>query len=162
MTYQTPPPPAPGASLPGETVPLWAPLPGASLSGSVRRFFKKYADFTGHASRSEYWWWFLFEIIVNAVLWGLALVSGLADSVIAQNGTGIPGPGPWLVGALGFLWFVATIVPRLALIWRRLHDANLAGPWFFITFVPFGSIVLLVFALLPSAPAGARFDRPRG
>ncbi|AGW40584.1 hypothetical protein O159_03690 [Leifsonia xyli subsp. cynodontis DSM 46306] len=162
MTYQTPPPPAPDASLPGGTVPLWAPLPGASLGASVRRFFQKYADFTGRASRSEYWWWFLFDVIVNVVLWGLALISGLAGSTIAEDGTAVPGPGSWMVGVLGFLWFVATVVPCLALIWRRLHDANFAGPWFFITFIPFGSIVLLVFTLLPSAPAGARFDRPRG
>ena len=57
-------PTAPPAPPTGET-PLWAPLYGASLPQAVRRFFAKYADFSGRASRSEYWWWYLVTVIVD-------------------------------------------------------------------------------------------------
>lgn len=159
MSYEQPAPPAAPA---GQPVPLWAPLYGASLGDAIKRFFAKYADFSGRASRSEYWWWLLFAAIVGIVLEGLTLALGLPGSTVAADGSSQPGPGFWVAGILAFAWIVATIVPHLALIWRRLHDANLAGPFFFLAFVPLvGSIIVLVFTLLPSKPEGARFDRPR-
>ncbi|MFJ4254344.1 DUF805 domain-containing protein [Microbacterium sp. NPDC090003] len=48
---------------------------------------------------------------------------------------------------------------KLAATWRRLHDANLAGPFFFLAFIPVvGSWILLVLLLQGSKPEGARFD----
>ncbi len=57
------------------------------------------------------------------------------------------------------LWSLAVLVPGIALTVRRLHDTNKSGFWIFIALVPvIGPIVLLVFELLPSDPAGVRFD----
>jgi uncharacterized membrane protein YhaH (DUF805 family) len=54
---------------------------------------------------------------------------------------------------------LALFLPGLAVTIRRLHDIDRSGGWFWIILVPFaGSIVLLVFALLPSTPAKNRFD----
>lgn len=159
MTYQQPVQPT--AAQQGGAVPLWAPLYGAGFGDAVRRFFKKYADFSGRASRSEYWWFLLFDFLVGVVLWGLALVLGFAGSTTNPDGSVVPGPGYWVAAALITIWTLATLVPHLALIWRRLHDANFAGPWWFLSFIPFGGIVIFVFTLLPSNPLGARFDRPR-
>jgi len=154
-------PTAPPAAPTGET-PLWAPLYGASLGQAVQRFFKKYADFTGRASRSEYWWWYLVSIVVAIVLEVLALTLGTAGATANDDGTSTPGPLFWLPILLIAVWGLGTIVPHLALTWRRLHDVNLAGPFFFLGFIPFvGSIIVLVLVLLPSKPEGARFDRPR-
>lgn len=137
------------------TAPLDQPLYGASFGDAIRRFFKKYADFTGRASRSEFWWWYLFAIIIGAV-YGI-LLSSLGT--VGNGGRGI-GPFGWVLVVLYSLWGLAILVPSLALIWRRLHDANLAGPFFFLGFIPLvGWIILLVFYLLPSKPEGARFDR---
>jgi uncharacterized membrane protein YhaH (DUF805 family) len=156
--YQSTPPAQGGTS---ET-PLWAPLYGASLPQAFQRFFKKYADFTGRASRSEYWWWALVAAIVGIVLEVLALSLGSAGATVNADGTSAPGPLFWLPGLLIAVWSLGTLIPHLALIWRRLHDANLAGPFFFLAFIPIvGWIILLVFVLLPSKPEGARFDRPR-
>ncbi|MEO7016690.1 MAG: DUF805 domain-containing protein [Leifsonia sp.] len=159
MTYQPPVPPAAPYQQGGPT-PRWAPLYGASPVDAVRRFFTKYADFTGRASRSEYWWVALFEYVVTFVL---GLLAGIAGSVgsTTSGGITVPGPGYWIFGILLLIWGLGTIIPFLALIWRRLHDANFAGPWWFISFIPFGSLVILVFTILPSNPLGARFDRPR-
>jgi uncharacterized membrane protein YhaH (DUF805 family) len=63
------------------------------------------------------------------------------------------------VGVVFLLYATATVIPALALSWRRLHDSDRSGAWFFIIFVPLiGAIVLLIFTLLPAHPAGARFD----
>jgi uncharacterized membrane protein YhaH (DUF805 family) len=51
------------------------------------------------------------------------------------------------------------LLPSLAVTIRRLHDIDRSGGWFWIILVPVaGSIVLLVFALLPSTPGKNRFD----
>jgi len=128
------------------------PYYGAPLGAAVQRFFKKYA------SRSEFWWWFLVMAIVGAVFSILAL----ATSGPTVNEFGEP-VGPSGLGLVFFviygLWSLATLVPYLALVVRRLHDSNRSGFWIFIAFVPFvGGIILLVFLILDSNPQGARFD----
>ena len=70
-------------------------------------------------------------------------------------------PGPLFgVGiALLVIWWLAIIVPTLALSWRRLHDTNRSGLFWFLGFIPVvGGIILLVLFVLDSDPAGARFD----
>src|SRR4051794_17713464 len=49
-------------------VPLSQPLYGATIGQAVRRFWKKYVTFTGRASRSEFWWWYLVAVLVSIVL----------------------------------------------------------------------------------------------
>ena len=161
MSYENPAQRAPPVPTPAAAVPLWAPLYGASFGAAVKRVFSKYADFTGRASRSEYWWWILFSALVGIVLEVLALVLGLPGSTVSADGSSQPGPGFWVAGVLILVWILGTIGPHLAILWRRLHDANLAGPFFFLSFIPFGSLVVFIFTLLPSKPEGARFDRPR-
>jgi uncharacterized membrane protein YhaH (DUF805 family) len=140
--------------------PLDAPLRGASFGQAFTRFFKKYVIFHGRASRSEFWWWFLFNLIVSGVLYGIAAIGGASGATVSENGMTVPGPG-FAVAVIPYgLWALATIIPWLALAWRRLHDTNRSGAWYFIGFIPFvGGIILLVFFLLDSDPAGARFDR---
>lgn len=140
-------------------VPLSQPYYGAPIGAAVQRFFKKYATFTGRASRSEFWWWILANAVISFVLSMLALITGGGGGVDAA-GNPVPPSGLGLVFLIVlFLWGLATIVPHLALIARRLHDSNRSALWMLIAFVPFvGGIILLVFELLPSDPQGARFD----
>lgn len=130
--------------------PLSVPLHGATPVQAVSRFFRKYATFSGRASRSEYWWMQLALVILYVVPFLLSV------SVAVATGSSTSGPFADVVLAVVFL---GTIVPTLALTWRRLHDANLAGPWYFITFVPsVGGIILICLCAQRSNPAGARFD----
>ena len=91
---------------------------------------KKYADFSGRARRSEYWFFVLAAILVYVV----ALVIG---SVIGNQ-------------YLYFLCILALIVPTLAVSVRRLHDTNRSGWWLLIGLIPFGGIALLVFDVTDS------------
>jgi uncharacterized membrane protein YhaH (DUF805 family) len=68
---------------------------------------KKYADFNGRASRQEFWYFFAFVIIANAV-------AGLSGALLF---------GPLLSGAIGLL----LIIPQLAVAVRRLHDVGRTG-----------------------------------
>jgi uncharacterized membrane protein YhaH (DUF805 family) len=142
-----------------QAVPLSQPLYGATIGQAVTRFFTKYATFTGRASRSEYWWWFLVNAIVTIVISIISGISGPSFSVDQAGGFAF-GPGYWVNISLSTVWLLATIVPHLALVWRRLHDTDKAGPFYFLGLIPIvGWIIILVLLALPSNPAGARFDR---
>lgn len=126
--------------------PLWAPYYGAPFPVAVKRFFTKYAVFSGRASRSEYWWWALVGFLISMVFSIIGYVSESSAGTV-----------------LSAVWLLGTFIPSLALTVRRLHDANFSGWMLLIALVPFaGVIALLVFTLLPANPAGQRFDRPIG
>jgi uncharacterized membrane protein YhaH (DUF805 family) len=139
--------------------PLWAPLYGASLQQAVQRFFKKYATFSGRASRSEYWWWALVAFIVGIII-NIITSTGMTTT---PSGAAILGPSAVVGIILAVVWGLATIVPSLALLARRLHDVNLSAWLILVILVPFlGGLALLVMTILPSNPAGQRFDQPSG
>lgn len=154
------------------------PLPGASFSVAIKRYFTKYAVFSGRASRSEYWWSQLFVALCFAVPALFVFIGGMIGTAYAMSHPRpayeglVTYPG-WvespialfflLIGAISyFVLVVGSIIPTLAITWRRLHDANLPGPLWFLSLIPFGgSIIILVFSLLPSDPQGQRFDAQR-
>jgi uncharacterized membrane protein YhaH (DUF805 family) len=138
-------------------VPLDAPLRGASFGQAFTRFFKKYVIFHGRASRSEFWWWFLANWVISGVLYGISYTIG---SPMTVNENGVPTPVYSAALIPYTLWGIATFIPWLALSWRRLHDTNRSGGWWFIGWIPIvGWIILLVFLVQPPNPAGTRFDR---
>lgn len=99
---------------------------------------EKYAGFEGRASRSEYWWFVLFYVIAF-------VVATILDQI-------------WGFPLLAVLLWLALIVPSIAATARRLHDTNRSGWWILISLVPFvGSIILLVFVLMPSDPQANQF-----
>lgn len=111
-----------------------------SFATAVKSFWSNYTNFKGRARRSEYWFIQLFLIATNiavAVI-DLALMNGDVQRFIANGGGGI----------VGLIWILATIVPALAVLIRRLHDTNRSGWWALIGLVPVaGAIVLLVFTV---------------
>ncbi|WP_427133146.1 DUF805 domain-containing protein [Pseudarthrobacter sp. S9] len=139
--------------------PLWAPFYGATFQQAVQRFFKKYATFSGRASRSEYWWWALVSFAVGIVI-NIIMSAGMTTTA---SGAAALGPGAVVGIILAVIWGLATIVPSLALLARRLHDVNLSALLILVVLVPFlGGLALLVMTILPSNPAGQRFDQPSG
>lgn len=164
----------PGAQIRGAASPedLSLPLYGATFGQAIKRFFRNYVKFSGRASRSEFWWieLFLFLIqLIPSILYfiGVGMTAGAAtmaasDPYGAQMSSGPSGGALALTAVGGILMFLiglAVIVPTLALSWRRLHDGNFAGPFWFLTFIPgVGGLIVLVLMLMPSKPEGQRFD----
>lgn len=106
---------------------------------------RKYADFSGRARRSEYWYFALFYLLI---CFALAFIDGLIGSMNAAAGIGI----------LSGLFVLAMLIPSLAVTVRRLHDTDRSGWWFFISLVPLiGPIVLLVFSVQDSQAGANRF-----
>ena len=105
---------------------------------SIQTCLNKYADFKGKASRSEYWWFFLFTVIVG-------VIAGILDVVIFPGFTETVGTGP-----LRLLFNVAILVPGFAVGARRLHDTNRSGWWQLLYFTLIGIPVVLIFMALPT------------
>lgn len=140
------------------------PLYKASFGEAFLRFFKKYATFSGYASRSEFWWIQLAYFIVNMVLYipllmmvmplyGASLQSYHHDQVSSVDyhiGAGSL-IGIMIISAVFFVIWAATIIPRLAVTWRRLHDAGFSGLFYLLTFIPYiGAIIVAVLTALPT------------
>lgn len=106
---------------------------------------KKYADFSGRASRSEYWYFVLFYLLIAI---GLTVIDGVTGTLDAKSG----------VGLLSGIFGLAMIVPSISVNVRRLHDINRSGWWLLLIFaVIIGWIVLLVFGAMDSQPGDNRF-----
>tara|TARA_Y100000996_G_C22021804_1_gene437082 strand:- start:4 stop:438 length:435 start_codon:yes stop_codon:yes gene_type:complete len=87
---------------------------------SVKTCFKKYFDFKGRASRSEYWYFVLFIFLGYIVCFLLGLIT------------------PVLFSLLG-IFIIGIIIPAIAVTARRLHDINKSG-WFQALPIPPGII----------------------
>jgi uncharacterized membrane protein YhaH (DUF805 family) len=126
-----------------------------SPKAAIVSVFRNYATFSGRATRSEYWWFQLFQVVVFLlVVFGALIPVSLSDTPPGETP-----PAMGLVGTVLFLLGLAVIIPNLSVFVRRLHDSDLSGWFYFLTVIPgFGAIITVVFALLPSNPAGARFD----
>ena len=95
------------------------------------KVLKNYANFSGRASRSEYWYFVLFNIIIAFTL---AFIDGLLGEIIGSS-------YPFFY----IIYLVGIIIPSLAVLVRRLHDIDKSGTWIFIYLVPLiGGIWLLI------------------
>lgn len=99
-----------------------------------------YANFNGRARRKEYWMFTLFNFIFAAVAAILDNITGLAVEGIGY-------------GAIYSIYALATFIPGLAVLVRRLHDVGKSGWMFLIALIPLiGSIWLLVLLVTDSKP----------
>jgi uncharacterized membrane protein YhaH (DUF805 family) len=120
--------------------------PKTGFVGAIKKGFRGYVVWNARSTRSEYWWWTLFAIIV-------AFVASIIDSVLFSTDMGA-GFGP-VYGITS----LALFLPGLSVWVRRLHDTDRSGWWTWILLVPIvGFIVTLVFALLPSKMAPTRWN----
>lgn len=103
--------------------PLDRPDYRCTFGNAVARFFKKYAVFSGRASRREFWWIILFFVLCNVAL---GIVGGMLSFVSAAAPT-----------ILSVVWSLATIVPYVALAVRRVHDTNRSGWWVLLPGIPY-------------------------
>lgn len=154
MSYQNA---QPVSTAPENAAALPQPLYGATFGQAIKRFFKKYATFSGRASRSEYWWVILMNALIATVLsvWANVTLIGSIDPYTNE----LTGYSFMIPSVAILLYWLAVLVPGLALLSRRLHDGGFSAWFMLLGLIPFaGSIAILVFALLPSNPEGARFD----
>jgi uncharacterized membrane protein YhaH (DUF805 family) len=91
---------------------------------AISTCFSKYATFSGRASRPEFWWFFLFQILVS-----------IAASMFGDVISGVVG--------------LALLLPALAVGARRLHDIGKSGWWQLLGLTGIGFLVLIYWWVQP-------------
>jgi len=110
---------------------------------------QRYADFSSRSTRSEYWFFSLFNMLASFLV---GMVDGFAGTINfeSQFYTGM--------GTLGNIYVLLVFIPGLAVTVRRLHDTGKSGWAFFIVLIPIiGSIFLLVWMCTDSTHGSNRF-----
>ena len=96
---------------------------------SIKTCFQKFADFNGRASRSEFWYFYLFAILGYFISIFLAIQMSFFF-------------------AIAIIFGLIIFVPALAVTARRLHDMGKSGWWQLTAYIPYvgfiASIILIV------------------
>ena len=92
-----------------------SPSPAESIKSTLREF----ANFEGTATRFEYWWFFLFTLLIAAIA---AILAPQALKIVS----------------------VVVLLPFLAVGTRRLNAAGHSGWWQLLFLVPFGFVLVLI------------------
>ena len=128
-----------------------------NFTQAISSGFNRYFDFRTRSSRSEYWYWTLFSIVVS-------VAAAVLDALIFGG-----------VAILDTISSFALLIPGIAVAARRLHDINRTAWWILIAFTIIGILLLLYWYIQPGnrgdndygpdplrAPTGADFDGTTG
>ena len=111
---------------------------------AYKNFFKGYADFTGRATRSDFWWVWLMNSILFLPLYIFWFQMALNDTEETDPILGVAIISVYMILA------IVLFTPSLAVKVRRLRDAGLHWAFIFLHFVPMGGLALLVLLAMPS------------
>jgi len=139
------------------------------MFSAYKKFWTRYADFSGRSSRSDFWWVVLCNFLITLPFSLIAFFGFLIPLFSEIYYAGLYDYEPDLSGAMAgaglavFIMFLlaiyelATIVPYLAITVRRLRDAGFHWSFIFLgvgptiaSFIP----VLNILAALVSLPCG--------
>ena len=112
------------------------------IGNYIDAFFKQYSNFSGKATRPQFWQ----AIFANAIV---GFILGIIDYFIFSKSFA---DGPFfMMMPLSFIYSLLVLIPSLALCMRRLHDVAVSGGMIFIGLIPFiGAIWLFVLFCMPS------------
>ena len=111
---------------------------------AYKNFFKGYADFTGRATRSDFWWVWLLNSILFLPLYIFWFQIALNDTEETDPILGVAIISVYMILA------IVLFTPSLAVKVRRLRDAGFHWAFIFLYFVPMGGIALLVLLAMPT------------
>ena len=135
------------------------------MGAAVRSVYGNYATFKGRAARSEFWWFYLFYVVFAIVL---TVVDGLLGWQYGSSTFDVTMNGEltqYTFGGAGILTSIfglVSLLPMLAVMARRLHDAGHSGLWiiwgYLLAFVCLiGFIILVVFWCQKSQPGETKY-----
>lgn len=126
-----------------------------TFTSAIKQCYNKAVTLSGRASRSEYWFFSLYQLLL---LFVLVPTMFTIDSNLQDDDSGLV---PKLMGIIILLLSIALsihIVPMFCVTVRRLHDSNMPGWLLLLSIIPVGNLILFIFMLLPSTPG----DNPYG
>ncbi len=103
------------------------PYTGNALFNHFIRGLRLSFDFKGRTGRPGFWYFTLFQIVILVVL-----------QIVSKS--------------LADLALLVTLVPMMAIWFRRLHDTGRSGIWLLAGLIPLVNLVLIYFAVLESHP----------
>lgn len=108
---------------------------------------EKYAHFEGRATRSEYWYFYLFILIINVICeMAMTFMSFVSEDAAM------------IIGVLYFILSLALFLPHLGVTIRRLHDTGKSGWYWLIMLIPIAGIFIFVAQLIkPSSPEDNKY-----
>jgi uncharacterized membrane protein YhaH (DUF805 family) len=132
-------PEAPDFLPPEPLVPaLRPPRPPITFGNTVGAALRRYFHLDGRASRAEYW---LFVLFTDVLCLGLLALGAVWSGFVA-------------LASFGYL---ALLIPLFTAGVRRLHDTGRSGHWYWLSFVPFGGLVLVALMAGRSQPHPNRY-----
>jgi len=103
--------------------------------------FRNYANFSGRARRSEFWYWMLFTALVT-------LAAAVLDDLVGPAAGYTP---------FHFIAGICVFIPAIAVSVRRLHDVDRTGWWLLLTFTGIGDVLLLIWDCTKGSTGANRF-----
>ncbi len=128
-----------------------------SFGDAIKRAFTNYCNFQGRASRSEYWWFYLFTVVVAWLLGVPAMSASFETLGHAMRGEIVETEFSVWTG-ISYLWSLFIFLPSFGLLFRRLHDTGRSGWNWLWSFLPIiGWIILIVYLCTDSQPTPNKY-----
>lgn len=109
---------------------------------NVKYCFRRYVGFSGRASRTEYWSFYVFNTVVALALFALGILF-----VDISDGIEVVMTVPMI---FVMLYGLATFLPSLAVSVRRLHDTGKSGAYYLLCIIP-GVVFGIAFSVMESS-----------
>ena len=111
---------------------------------AYKKFFRNYTNFSGRSTRSDYWYVFLVNFLIGFWTAFICSILGIIEVFLVFY----------------TIYSLATFIPSIALVIRRMHDINMSGWSFFIVTVPIiGPIIILIFLCADSVNENNKYGK---
>ena len=120
---------------------------------AYKNFFKNYAEFTGRSTRPDFWWVWLGNLILSIPFWIIYFYTVFLSTVmysVSDSASEATFMVFGLVAIIYAVFYLAILVPTIALSVRRLRDAGFHWAFIFLRFAPMGGIALLILHAMPT------------
>lgn len=128
--------------------PNW--LSSLPMKANLKLCISKLADFSGRATRGEFWKYMLvlglLSLLAIILLFVVPVAMGLAEDYEF-----------YIVMGINFVAMLVLWAASLSVTVRRLHDVGFSGWWYFLNFIPNGSVVVFIFLCRASQPNENRY-----
>ena len=124
------------------------------MINAYKNFFKNYAEFTGRSTRPDYWWVWLGNLILSIPFWVIYIYTVFLSAVMDSVSDSASEAAFMIFGLVAIIYvvfYLAILVPTIALTIRRLRDAGFHWAFIFLRFAPMvGGIALLILLAMPT------------
>lgn len=123
------------------------------MINAYKKFFKNYAEFTGRSTRPDFWWVWLGNFILSIPFWILYFYVLYLSTVMVSVSDSASEAAFMVLGLVVIIYavfYLAILVPTIALSVRRLRDAGFHWAFIFLRFAPMGGIALMILHAMPT------------